>query len=82
MIAAVLWTVLALGFVMFVPNGSLSLPCMHLVGRSAACEADQAAVNAAFQTYQAIPALIAIAAGYVAIAAVRITASRGSTRRR
>ena len=80
-IAAVVWTVLAIGYVMFVPNGSVSLPCMHLVGRSAACEADQATVNAAFRTYQTIPALIAVAAGYVAIAAVRVRASRGSTRR-
>ncbi len=55
---------------------------MHLVGRSAACEADQATVNAAYQTYQTIPALVAIAIGYVAIAAVRIRASRGSTPRR
>jgi hypothetical protein len=81
-IAAVAWTVLAIGFVLFVPSGHVTMPCMHLVGRSAACEADQATVNAAYQTYQTLPSLISIAAGYVAIAAVRIKASRGSTPRR
>lgn len=82
MIAAVAWTVLTFGFIVFFPNDHLTLPCMHLVGRSAACEAHQATVNAAYQTYRTIPALIAIAAGYVAIVAVRIRASRGSTRPR
>ena len=82
MIAAVVWTGLVLGFVLFFPSVSLTLPCTHLVGRSAACEADQATVNAAYQTYQTIPALIAIGAGYLAIAAVWVRASRGSTRPR
>ena len=81
-IAAVVWTGLVLGFVLFFPSVSLTLPCMHLVGRSAACEADQATVNAAYQTYQTIPVLLAIAAGYVAIVAMGIRGSRGSTRRR
>ena len=81
-IAVIAWTVLVLGFVLVYPNSNLSLPCMHLVGRSAACEAEQATVNAAYQTYQTMPALVAIAAGYVAIVAVRIRGSRGSRRRR
>ena len=81
-IAVVAWTVLVLGFVLFFPNDHLTMPCMHLVGRSAACEADQATVNAAYQTYQTIPVLLAIAAGYVAIVAMGIRGSRGSTRRR
>ena len=81
-IAAVVWTVLALGFLLFFPSGHMTVPCMHLVGRSSACEADQATVNAAYQTYQTIPVLLAIAAGYVAIVAMGIRGSRGSTRRR
>jgi hypothetical protein len=76
LIAAVAWTLLTLGFVLFYPNDFHRLPCMGLVGRSAACEADQATINAAYQTYQTIPALIAIATGYVGIAAVWIVGMR------
>ena len=79
-IATVAWTLLVLGLVLFYPNDYHRVPCMGLVGRSAACEADQATVNAAYQTYQTTPALVAIAAGYLGIAAVRIRASRGSKR--
>jgi hypothetical protein len=70
-IAVVIWTVLVLGLVLFFPNDHQLLPCMRLVGRSAACEADQATINAAYETYQTIPALVAVAAGYVGIAAAR-----------
>ena len=82
MVAAVAWTVLIAGFVIFYPSDHVTLPCMRLVGRTLACERDQATINAAFQTYQTLPVLVAMAAGYVAIAAVLIKASRGSTRRR
>lgn len=82
LIAVVAWTLLTLAFVLFYPNDYHRLPCMGLVGRSAACEGDQATINAAYQTYQTIPTLVALAAGYVAIAAVRIRGSRGSTRPR
>jgi hypothetical protein len=81
-VAAVAWTFLVLGFVLLYPNDRLLLSCMHLVGRSAACEADQATVNAAYQTYQTIPSLVAIAAGYVGIAAVRIVSQRRAARPR
>ena len=81
-IAAVAWTVLVLGFVLFYPNDHHRLACMSLVGRSAACVADQATINAAYQTYQTTPTLVAFAAGYVAIAAVRIKGPRGSIRLR
>ncbi len=76
------WTLLTLTFVLFYPNDYHRLPCMGLVGRSAACEAGQATINAAYQTYQTIPSLVALAAGYVAIVAVRVKASRRSTRPR
>lgn len=82
MIAVAAWTLLTFGFILFHPNDNQLLPCMGLVGRSAACEADQATINAAYQIYQTTPALVAIAAGYLGIAVVRIATLRRAARPR
>jgi hypothetical protein len=71
--AMVVWSAIVLIWVLLVPasNGGV-LGCMHLVGRSVACEAQQDAINQAWWRYQTLPMILALAAGYVAIAIVRL----------
>jgi hypothetical protein len=71
-LALVLWSAVVLTWILVVPasNGGL-LGCMHLVGRSVACEAEQNAINQSWWDNQTLPTMAAIAAGYVAIVVVR-----------
>ena len=75
--ALVLWSAIVLVWVLLVPasNGGV-LACMHLVGRSVACEAQQDAVNQAWWQYRTLPMSLAIAAGYVGIVIVRLRGAR------
>jgi predicted oxidoreductase len=73
----VVWSAIVLSWVLLVPasNGGV-LGCMHLVGRSVACEAQQDAVNQAWWQYHTLPMILAIAAGYVGIMIVRLRGAR------
>lgn len=73
-LALLLWSAIVSIWIQFVPatNGG----CMHLVGRSAVCEAQQEAINEAWWQYQTLPMILAIAAGYVGIVIVRLRATR------
>jgi hypothetical protein len=73
----VAWTAIVLIWVLLVPasNGGV-LGCMHLVGRSVACEAQQDAVNQAWWQYRTLPMILAIAAGYAGIVTVRLRGVR------
>jgi hypothetical protein len=75
--AMVVWSAIVLGWVLFVPasNGGV-LGCMHLVGRSVACEAQQDAINQAWWQYHTLPMTVAIAAGYAGIVIVRFRGAR------
>ncbi len=77
--ALVAWSAIALAWALLVPasNGGV-LGCMHLVGRSPACEAQQEAVNHVWWQYQTLPTIVAIAAGYAAIVIVRLRATRSA----
>jgi hypothetical protein len=75
--ALVVWSAIVLTWVLLVPasNGGV-LGCMHLVGRSVACEAQQDAVNQAWWQYRTLPMILAIAAGYAGIVTVRLRGVR------
>jgi hypothetical protein len=75
--AMVVWSAIVLIWVLLVPasNGGV-LGCMHLVGRSVACEAQQDAVNQAWWQYRTLPMILAIAAGYLGIVIVRLQGVR------
>ena len=77
-LALLLWSAIASIWILFVPatNGGL-LGCMDLVGRSAACEAQQEAINESWWQYQTLPVILAITAGYVGIVIVRLRAKLG-----
>ena len=81
LLALVLWSVVVLTWILLVPasNGGL-LGCMHLVGRSVACEAEQNAINQSWWDYQTLPTLATIAAGYIAIVIVRLARLRRGRR--
>jgi hypothetical protein len=80
-LALVLWSAVVLRWILIVPasNGGL-LGCMHLVGRSVACEAEQNAINQSWWDYQTLPTLATIAAGYIAIVIVRLARVRRGLR--
>ena len=75
--AMVAWSAIVLIWVLLVPasNGGV-LGCMHLVGRSVACEAQQDAMHQAWWQYRTLPMILAIAAGYVGIVIVRLRGAR------
>jgi hypothetical protein len=77
-LALLLWSAIVSIWTLLVPatNGGL-LGCMHLVGRSAACEAQQEAINQRWWQYQTLPMILAIAACYVGIVIVRLRAKLG-----
>jgi hypothetical protein len=78
-LALLLWSAIVSIWIVFVPtsNGGL-LGCMHLVGRSAACEAQQEGINETWWRYQTLPMILAIAAGYIGIVIVRLRATRSA----
>jgi hypothetical protein len=55
------------------------LGCMHLVGRSPACEAHQEAINQTWWAYETLPMLVGLASGYVGILIIGLA---GAWRRR
>ena len=75
--AMVVWSAIVLIWVLLVPasNGGV-LGCMHLVGRSVACEAQQDAIKQAWWQYRTLPMILAIAAGYAGIVIVRLRGAR------
>ena len=75
--AMVVWSAIVLIWVLVIPasNGGV-LGCMHLVGRSVACEAQQDAINQAWWQYRTLPMILAIAAGYAGIVIVRLRGAR------
>ena len=77
-LALLLWSAFVSIWIVFVPaaQGGL-LGCMHLVGRSAACDSQQEAINQTWWLYQTLPTILAIAAGYVGIVIVRLRAKLG-----
>lgn len=79
--AAALWTLVVLLFLL-IPVGDQQtlLQCMGLVGRSPACEASQQAINEAWWWLHTFPLLLAIAAGYAAIAVLGIRGRRRAGR--
>jgi hypothetical protein len=75
--ALVVWSAIALVWVLLAPAGNGGvLGCMHLVGRSVACEAQQDAINQAWWQYRTAPMILAIVAGYVGIVIVRLRGAR------
>jgi prepilin signal peptidase PulO-like enzyme (type II secretory pathway) len=74
--ALTLWSVVLVWFVFSSGGSGLLLDCMHLVGRSVACEVQQEAINQAWWQYRTLPMILAIAAGYVGIAIVRFRGAR------
>jgi hypothetical protein len=80
-LALVLWSVVVLTWILVFPASSGGLlGCMHLVGRSVACEAQQNAINESWWAYQTFPTLATIAAGYIAIVIVRLARLRRARR--
>jgi len=77
-VAVGLWSVAVLAWLLFNPTdiGSPVLGCMHLVGRSVECEAQQAATNAVRWQNQALPIVVGMASGYVAIVVVALAGVR------
>jgi hypothetical protein len=79
LVAAVsLWTVFSVGVLLMAPGMSVSLGCMSHVSPPPECEAQQAAVNAVTLVLWTWPTLLIIAAGYVAIALIRVGCRRRS----
>jgi Na+-driven multidrug efflux pump len=73
-----LWSAIVSIWILFVPAATGGpLGCMHLVGRSVGCEAQQEAINETWWQYQTLPMILAIAAGYVGIVMVRLRAKLG-----
>ena len=74
-----LWSVIVSIWILFVPtaNGDL-LSCMRPVGRSAACDAQQEAVNQIWWDYHTLPIMLTIASGHVGIIVVRLAGRRRS----
>lgn len=70
--AVAIWSMFALALVVLVPGMGLSVPCMRLVGRSAACEATQATVNRVHEVLLVWPMAACIVAGYLAIVLVAL----------
>jgi hypothetical protein len=82
LIALLLWSVVAVVWLVVVPaDTSGLLTCMHLVGRSNACEAQQNAVNQVWWDYRTMPTLLTFAAGYVGIVVIRLARVRRGPRR-
>jgi glycerol uptake facilitator-like aquaporin len=76
LIALLLWSLVVLTWILVNPGNSSALGCMHQVGRSVACEAQQNAINQVWWDYQTLPTLATIAAGYIAIVIVRLVRLR------
>lgn len=75
--ALVLWSAVVLIWILVFPNNNTGfLGCMHLVGRSVACETQQDAINQVLLNYQTLPSVITIAAGYVGIVILRLAGFR------
>lgn len=75
--AIVVWSAIVPIWVLLVPASSGGvLGCMHLVGRSVACEAQQDAINQAWWQYRTLPLILAGAAGYAGIVIVRLRGAR------
>lgn len=77
-IALLLWSAFSLALLLLAPFYPV-YPCARLVGASPACRAAVDAANDVVQALAIRPLVITIAAGYVAIALIRI---RGVLRRR
>ena len=76
-LAVVGWSAVVVVARLFYPSDSgLLLGCMHLVGRSAECEAQQAAINAVWWRYHTMPLVIGIASGYAAIGVIALAVVR------
>jgi hypothetical protein len=81
-IALLLWSMVVVVWLVVVPGDTSGSPtCMHLVGRSAACEARQNAVNQVWWDYRILPTLLAFAAGYIGIVVIRLARLRWSRAR-
>jgi hypothetical protein len=81
LIALLLWSLVALTWILAIPGNSTALGCMHQVGRSVACEAQQNAINQVWWDYRTLPTLLTIGGGYIAIVVVRLASvRRGSPR--
>jgi hypothetical protein len=76
LVAAALWSLLSFAWLLFYPSGSEALGCMRLIERSSGCDSQQQAINELVWQYQALPTLVAIGSGYVAIVVLRIVRSR------
>ena len=76
-----LWSLFVLGLVLFAPWRLPVVPCARLVGTPesrAACEPILAAANQQVWLFETLPLLVAIAAGYVVIAALEVRRARRS----
>lgn len=76
LIALLLWSLVALIWILVTPGNSSGLGCMHLVGRSLACEAQQNAVNRVWWDHRTLPTLLTFAAGYIGIVVTRLARAR------
>jgi hypothetical protein len=76
-LAVIGWSLVVVAFVLLNPFGQGgTLACMQLLARTADCTALQDSVNQAFWLDRTLPTILAIAAGYVAIVAVRLGRAR------
>jgi hypothetical protein len=75
-IALPLWSLVPGWFLLFGGSSGLLLDCMHLVGRSVACEAGQESINQASWANHTLPIILGIAAGYIGIVVVRLARIR------
>jgi hypothetical protein len=80
-VALVLWTIVVAWVVLASATPGTLLDCMHLVGRPAACEQEQEAVNRTLRAYQTLPMILSLAGGYVGIGTLRLASVRGARAR-
>lgn len=77
LVAVMAWSVVVFAWVLFYPaDMGPRLGCMHLVGRSLACDAQQDTINSVWWQYHTLPMLIGITAGYAGIVIVRLAGLR------
>jgi hypothetical protein len=80
-IALLLWSVVVAVWLVVIPGDTSGLlTCMHQIGRSVACEAQQNAVNQVLWDYRTLPTLLTFAAGYIGIVVIGLTRARRGPR--
>jgi len=75
--AIALWTATCGGILLLNPGpGGTLLTCMRKVGRDAACEAAQAAMNREYELAHTVPLVLLMLTGYLVVAAAVLVRRR------